>query len=107
MRIVITKVRPGEGPVGKLADAAVDFGFGREASFMAGLKIVGFSMFEAAGGGVKVELPSRRYTVCGERRQLALVRPAERVLGESATDGLVRAIKEAYARHLRAEAAAD
>ena len=100
MRIVITNTPEGEGPAGKLASAEISFGFGRDAQFMDGLKVVGVSVF-AGPDGPRVEFPTRRYTVCGERREFALVRP---ISENGTTDRLARTVLEAYEQHKRAAA---
>ncbi len=59
-------------PPGKLADAEIHF----EDGPMAGLKLVGFAVWERrAGGGRNVTFPARQYSVNGERRSFALLRP--------------------------------
>lgn len=60
-------------PAGKLADAELIFATGP----LDGLRLVGFAVWERKGGhGRSVTLPSRSYTVSGERRTFALLRPA-------------------------------
>src|SRR4051812_15944292 len=59
-------------PVGKLADAELVFDDGP----LAGLKLVGFAVWEARGTGSRnVTFPARQYSVNGERRSFALLRP--------------------------------
>ena len=78
-------------PVGKLADAEVHFTDG----VLAGLKLIGFSVWERrAGGGRNVTFPARQYSVNGERRSFALLRP---VVDATAQDGIREAILSAYA----------
>lgn len=43
---------------------------------LAGLKVVGFAVWEGRHGSPDVTLPSRQYSVNGERRLFLLVRPA-------------------------------
>ena len=84
-------------PPGKLADAELHFGDGP----LAGLKLIGFSIWERRGGaGRNVTFPARQYAVNGERRSFALLRP---IVDTSAQDGIREAILAAYAE---AEAAA-
>lgn len=84
-------------PPGKLADAELHFGDGP----LAGLKLIGFSVWERRGGsGRNVTFPARQYSVNGERRSFALLRP---IVDISAQDGVREAILDAYAE---AEAAA-
>ena len=61
-------------PPGKLADAEVIFE--AEAGPLSGMKLVGFSVWERrSGGGRNVTFPARQYSVNGERRSFALLRP--------------------------------
>ena len=84
-------------PPGKLADAELHFGDGP----LAGLKLIGFSVWERRGGsGRNVTFPARQYAVNGERRSFALLRP---IVDTSAQDGVRELILAAYAE---AEAAA-
>ena len=73
-------------PPGKLADAELIFDDGP----LAGLKLVGFAVWERRGSastaGKNVTFPARSYSVNGERRSFALLRPA---------DGTVDAIRDA------------
>ena len=59
-------------PPGKLADAELHFTEG----VLDGLKLIGFSIWERrTGSGRNVTFPARQYTVGGERRSFALLRP--------------------------------
>jgi hypothetical protein len=61
-------------PPGKLADAELHF----EDSDgpLAGTKLIGFALWERrAAGGRNVTFPARQYSVNGERRSFALLRP--------------------------------
>jgi hypothetical protein len=61
-------------PPGKLADAEVIFE--AEAGPLSGMKLIGFSVWERrSGGGRNVTFPARQYSVNGERRSFALLRP--------------------------------
>jgi hypothetical protein len=61
-------------PPGKLADAELHFVDGP----LAGLKLIGFAVWERrAGGGRNVTFPARQYSVNGERRSFALLRPVD------------------------------
>jgi hypothetical protein len=68
------KIMPNEKgmPNGKLADAEVHFTEG----VLEGLKLLGFAVWERRNGpGRNVTFPSRTYSVNGERRSFALLRP--------------------------------
>lgn len=77
---------------GKLADVELHFTGG----LLEGLKLVGFTVWERrTGGGRNVTFPARQYTVNGDRRTFALLRPG----GGDATnqDRIREAILETYA----------
>ena len=83
-------------PPGKLADAELHF---TDADgVLAGLKLIGFSVWERrSGGGRNVTFPARTFSVAGERRSFALLRPAG---VEHEPQSRVRdLILEAYAQH--------
>lgn len=69
------KITPNDkgSPAGKLADAELHFGDGP----LEGLKLIGFAIWERRGasGGRNVTFPARQYSVNGERRSFALLRP--------------------------------
>src|SRR4029077_19637906 len=68
------KITPNDrgNPPGKLADAELHFSEGP----LDGLKLIGFSIWERGGGnGRNVTFPARQYSVNGERRSFALLRP--------------------------------
>lgn len=58
-------------PPGKLADAELHF----STKTLKGLKLVGFAVWERRTGGRNVTFPARQYSVNGERRSYALLRP--------------------------------
>ena len=88
-------------PPGKLADAELHFGDG----VLAGLKLIGFSIWERRGGaGRNVTFPARQYAINGERRSFALLRP---IVDTSAQNGIREAILAAYAEAEEAAAAAQ
>ena len=80
-------------PPGKLADAELLFDDGP----FAGLKLIGFSIWERRTGGSRnVTFPARQYTVNGERRSFALLRP----ISDTAAQERVRdMVLEAYATY--------
>ena len=79
-------------PTGKLADAELTFSGGP----LDGLKLVGFAVWERKGGGRNVTFPARQYSVNGERRSFALLRPAA---DTGAQDRLRDLILDAYKEH--------
>ena len=90
---ITVKITPNDrgNPAGKLADAELHFG---GESPLAGLKLIGFSIWERRGGpGRNVTFPARQYSVNGERRSFALLRP---VVDASAQDRIRDLILEAY-----------
>src|SRR5436190_12626007 len=80
-------------PAGKLADAELHFDEGP----LAGLKLIGFSVWERrSGSGRNVTFPARSYAVNGERRSFALLRP----IADATMQNKVRElILEAYQEH--------
>lgn len=86
-------------PAGKLADAELYFTDGP----LSGLKLIGFSIWERrSGNGRNVTFPARQYSVNGERRSFALLRP---VVDTAAQDSVRDAILAAYAEAERGAAA--
>ncbi len=80
---------------GKLADVELHF----EASdgLLAGLRLIGFSVWERRGGGLNVTFPARSYAVNGERRSFALLRPSYSAPANlQASDRMRDAILDAY-----------
>jgi hypothetical protein len=92
---IVVKITPNDkgNPVGKLAEAELHFTGGD----LDGLKLIGFSIWERRGGiGRNVTFPARSYSVNGERRSYALLRP----IGDVTTqDRLRELVLEAYAEH--------
>jgi hypothetical protein len=82
-------------PLGKLADAELHFTAGP----LAGLKLIGFAIWERRGGaGRNVTFPARQYSVNGERRSFALLRPVDDVSAqESVRDATLAAYAECEA----------
>jgi hypothetical protein len=76
-------------PAGKLADAELHFMSGP----LAGLKLVGFAVWEGKRGGRNVTFPARTYSVNGERRSFSLLRP---IADGGAHEALRDVILEAY-----------
>jgi hypothetical protein len=89
LKVTITPNDKGNPP-GKLADAELHFDEGP----LAGLKLIGFGIWERRGGnGRNVTFPARQYSVNGERRSFALLRP---VVDASAQESIRQAILDAY-----------
>jgi hypothetical protein len=73
---VTIKITPNDkgNPPGKLAEAELHFSNGDGP--LEGLKLIGFTIWERRGGGARnVTFPARSYSVNGERRSFALLRP--------------------------------
>ena len=91
----LVKIIPNDkgNPTGKLADAEIHFVDG----VFAGLKLIGFSIWERRNGaGRNVTFPARQYSVNGERRSFALLRPVSDAVAQEAVRDLILA---AYAEH--------
>lgn len=90
---MVVKIMPNDkgAPTGKLADAEVHFTDGE----LEGLRLLGFAVWERRNGtGRNVTFPARTYSVNGERRSFALLRP----LSDANTPTRVRdLVLQAYA----------
>lgn len=85
-------------PPGKLADAELHFDSGP----LEGLKLIGFAVWERkTGPGRNVTFPARAFSVNGERRSFALLRP---LTDGTAQNRLRDLILEAYAQFETAQA---
>ena len=81
-------------PQGKLADAEMIFEAG--SGPLSGLRLIGFGVWERRDGGRNVTFPARQYSVNGERRSFALLRPTN---GDaSVQDAIRQCILDAYSR---------
>lgn len=90
---MVVKFTPNDkgNPPGKLADAELHFTEG----VLDGLKLIGFAIWERrVGNGRNVTFPARQYSVNGERRSFALLRP---ITDMTSQDRLRELILEAYA----------
>ena len=90
---MVVKIVPNDkaNPPGKLADAELHFNDG----VLDGLKLIGFAVWERrSGSGRNVTFPARQYSVNGERRSFALLRP---VVDATSQDRLRDVILHAYA----------
>ena len=79
-------------PPGKLADAELHFSDGP----LDGLKLIGFAIWERRNGGRNVTFPARQYSVNGERRSFALLRP---IVDATSQDRVRDVILEAFKEH--------
>src|SRR5437764_6007705 len=90
------KITPNDkgNPPGKLAEAELHFGDGP----LEGLKLIGFSIWERRGGagGRNVTFPARQYSVNGERRSFALLRPIVDATAQNKLRELVLAAFQEY-----------
>ena len=89
------KITPNDkgNPPGKLADAELHFSDGP----LAGLKLIGFSIWERRGGsGRNVRFPARQYSMNGERRSFALLRP---IVDATAQERVRELILDAFAQY--------
>lgn len=98
---LIVKITPNDhnNPPGKLADAELQFCSG----LLEGLKLIGFSIWERrSGSGRNVTFPARQYSVNGERRTFALLRPI--AADATAQEAIRDLILQAYAEYEEAAA---
>lgn len=82
------KITPNDkgNPPGKLADAELHFTAGE----LQGLKLIGFGIWERrTGNGRNVTFPARQYSVNGERRSFALLRPASDIAAQDRVRDLI------------------
>ena len=89
------KITPNDkgNPPGKLADAELHFTDGP----LVGLKLIGFGIWERRGGlGRNVTFPARQYSINGERRSFALLRP---IVDATAQERVRETILSAYAEY--------
>ena len=89
---MIVKITPNDksNPPGKLAEAEIHFTDGA----FEGLKLIGFGIWERRSGpGRNVTFPARQYSVNGERRSFALLRP---IVDVGAQDKVRQLILDAY-----------
>jgi hypothetical protein len=91
----LVKIIPNDkgNPTGKLAGAEIYF----VDVVFAGLNLIGFAIWECRNGaGRNVTFPARQYSVNGERRRCALLRPVADTADLNAVRDLILA---AYAEH--------
>jgi hypothetical protein len=97
------KITPNDkgNPPGKLAEAELHFTDGP----LEGLKLIGFAIWERRGGsGRNVTFPARQYSINGERRTFALLRP---VVDTTAQNKLRELILEAFQEYEERSAVAS
>ena len=81
-------------PPGKLADAELYFSEGP----LEGLKLIGFAIWERrTGDGRNVTFPARSFSMNGERRSFALLRPVSDSTGQTKLRELILAAYDDYA----------
>ncbi len=100
---MVVKINPNDkgNPPGKLADAELHFTEG----VLDGLKLIGFGIWERRNGtGRNVTFPARQYSVNGERRSFALLRP---IVDVGAQERVRDLILQAYTEHEEQAAVAD
>ena len=89
----LRRVAPVRDLADQLADAELHFTSGP----LEGLKLIGFGVWERkSGAGRNVTFPARQYSVNGERRSFALLRP----IGDTSVQEKIRElILQAYQDH--------
>jgi hypothetical protein len=100
---MVVKITPNDKgtPPGKLAEAELHFDDGH----LNGLKLVGFAIWERrSGNGRNVTFPARQYSVNGERRSFALLRP---IVDATAQDQVRDLILQAYQQYEEQVAVAE
>lgn len=93
---MLVKITPNEkgNPPGKLAEAELQFDDGP----LEGLKLIGFAIWERrTGAGRNVTFPARQYSVNGERRSFALLRP---IVDVAAQERIRDLVLKAYDEHV-------
>ncbi len=89
-------------PPGKLADAELHFTSGP----LDGLKLIGFGIWERRNNaGRNVTFPARQYSVNGERRSFALLRPIADAAGQDRVRDLLLQAYSEYEQQLADERA--
>ena len=90
------KITPNDkgNPPGKVAEAELHFAEGP----LEGLKLIGFAIWERRGGagGYNVTFPARSYSINGERRSFALLRPIVDTTAQNKVRELILAAFQEY-----------
>jgi hypothetical protein len=81
-------------PIGKLAEAELHF----DAAPLAGMKLTGFAVWERATGQRNVTFPAKSYSINGEQRTFAHLRP---IKDGAASDAIRDAVLAAYDAHVK------
>ena len=92
---MVVKIVPNDkgNPPGKLADCELHFGDGP----LEGLKLIGFAVWERRShAGRNVTFPARTYSVNGERRSFALLRPIVDVAAQDRIRDLILGAYQEY-----------
>ncbi|MGQ0733275.1 MAG: hypothetical protein ACT4QD_06410 [Acidobacteriota bacterium] len=92
---MVIRIEPNDKgqPPGKLADAELLFTDGE----LSGMKLIGFSVWERRSGpGRHVTFPARSYSVNGERRSFALLRPADDVAAQERVRDMILQAYDAF-----------
>jgi hypothetical protein len=100
---MVVKITPNDkgNPPGKLADAELHFDEGA----LTGLKLIGFGVWERRSGASRnVTFPARQYSVNGERRSFALLRP---IVDSTAQERVRDLILQAYGEYEAATAVTE
>ena len=102
MQIHIIPTTAAAAPAGKLADAEILFADG----LLAGMKLVGFGIWEGRNGrGRSVTFPARQYSMNGERRTYILLRGIENgANGEPLRERILQAYADREDEALQASA---
>lgn len=90
MKITITLNATGNPPT-KLADAELQFTEGP----LEGLRLIGFGIWQRQNGSRFLTFPAQSYSVNGERRSFALLRP-QPGRASTATEQITALVLEAY-----------
>ena len=101
---MVVKITPNDkgNPPGKLADAELHFTEGE----LSGLKLIGFGVWERrSGDGRNVTFPARNYSVNGEKRSYALLRPVADPAAQDVVRDLVLQAFTNFEAQLQAQAA--
>jgi hypothetical protein len=100
---MVVKIVPNDkgNPPCKLADSELHFTDGE----LEGLKLIGFGVWERhSGSGRNVTFPARQYSVNGDRRSFALLRP---VADAAAQERVRDLVLQAYAEYENGQAVAS